>query len=231
MVGMLAVCAAIAPSAAAASQAVHTSVRTVHGQAASATSGGNLLTIADNTGVENRISAYLDSAGRLVLTAPEGLRDPDGTGANCSLDNANAGEETAQQVSCAPGYISAIVGSLGRGSDVFDADPALTVGLGTALTGDQRPLDGGPGRDRLVGGAAVDLLGGSGGPDSLVGGAGDDFLTGGPGADNLSGGIGVDALFGLGGPDRLNGGAGQDTCRGGGDIDTGKRCEDSRGIP
>jgi hypothetical protein len=208
---MIAACAALAPPAAVADQALTTSVRSPHGHAASASTTGNLLTISDATGIENRISAYIDPTGRLVLTAPEGLRDPDGVGTNCALDNAKPGEETAQQVSCAPDYIAAIVGTLGRGNDVFDADPALTVGLGAMASA--RPLAGGPGRDRLVGGAEADLLGGGSGLDSLVGAGGDDLLMGGGSAD------------------RLSGGSGQDDCRGGGDIDTARRCELLTGIP
>jgi Ca2+-binding RTX toxin-like protein len=229
--GILAVIAAMVPSAAAADQSVTTSVRTVHARSASAAAPGNLLTISDDTGIENRISARTDSTGRLVLTAPEGLRDPDGPGPDCMLDNAKAGDETSTQVGCAAGYISAIVGTLGRGNDVFDADPGLTVMVGTEANGLQRPLSGGPGRDRLVGGAASDLLDGGGGPDSMAGGAGDDFVIGGPAADTVGGGLGADSLFGLGGPDRLNGGPDQDLCRGGGDVDVARLCELARGIP
>jgi hypothetical protein len=172
------------------------------------------LTLADGMGVDNRISAFTDPTGRLVLTAPEGLGDPDRSGTNCALDNAKPGEETATEVSCAPGYIVGIVGDLGRGNDIFDADPSLEIPVGVAsVNGEPRPLSGGPGRDRLVAGTA------------------DDFLIGGPGPDTLSGGAGADSLFGFAGPDRLSGGSGEDTCRGGADLDTGKRCELSRGIP
>ena len=198
-------------------------------QASRLTVETSYLTLADSMGVDNRISAFTDPTGRLVLTAPEGLGDPDRSGTNCALDNAKTGEDTATQVSCAPGYIVAIVGDLGRGNDIFDADPSLSIPIG--VLGESRPLSGGPGRDRLVGGAAQDLLDGEGGPDTVVGGDADDFLTGGPGADSLSGGLGADSLFGLGGPDRLSGGAGQDSCRGGAEIDVGRRCELSRGIP
>jgi hypothetical protein len=224
--------AAVAPSGAAAMQpGVTTAVRTLHGFGASASTAPTILTIADEMGIDNRISAQIDPAGRLVLTAPEGLGDPDGAGPNCRLDNATPGTATAQQVSCAPGYISAIVGTLGRGNDVFDADSQLSIYVGTVASGQPRPLLGGPGHDRLVGGAAPDLLDGAGGPDSIVGGGGEDFLVGGPGADNVSGGGQRDILLGLGGPDKLNGGASRDVCRGGGGTDRGKNCEVARGIP
>ena len=230
--GVLAIGAAIAPSAAAAAgPGVTPSVWTVHGSRASASSTVNVLTISDQRRIDNRISAYIGPTGRLVLTAPEGLGDPDGSGPNCGLDNAKPSESSAPEVSCAPGYIGAIAGDLSRGSDTFDADPGLTLYVGAVIDGTRRPLAGGPGRDRLVGGAAPDLIDGGGGPDSIVGGGGEDFLIGGPGADNLSGGGASDVLIGLGGPDRLNGGVGKDLCRGGGGLDSGKSCDVTRGIP
>jgi len=232
VLGILAIAAAIAPSAAAAAQpGVTTSVWTVHGSRASASSAVNVLTLSDQRRIDNRISAYIGPTGRLVLTAPEGLGDPDGSGPNCSLDNAKPSESSAQEVSCAPGYIGAIAGDLAGGGDIFDADPGLTVYVGAVIDGTRRPLAGGTGRDRLVGGAAPDLLDGGGGGDSIVGGGGEDFLIGGPGPDNLSGGGGSDVLIGLGGSDRLSGGPGKDFCRGGGGLDSGKSCDVSRGIP
>jgi hemolysin type calcium-binding protein len=229
---ILAIAVAIAPAAAAAAQpGVGTSVWTVHGRSATAAASVNVLTLNDQRRIDNRISAYIGPIERLVLTAPEGLGDPDGTGDNCSLDNAKPGQSSAQEVSCAPGYIGAIVGDLGNGSDTFDADPALTVYVGAVIDGVRRPVEGGPGRDRLVGGAGPDLLDGVGGSDSIVGGAGEDFLVGGRGADNLSGGTGNDVLVGLGGPDKINGGGGRDLCRGGGAFDIAKSCETARGIP
>jgi hypothetical protein len=210
---------------------VTTSVWTEHGHGASAAAALNVLTISDSRGIDNRISAHVDPTGRLVLSAPEGLGDPDGSGAGCTLDHAQPGQQSAQQVSCEPGYIGAIVGDLGGGGDVFDADPALGIYVGAVVDGQRRPLAGGPGRDRLVGGAADDLLDGGVGKDTVVGGAGADLLIGGPGADKLAGRGGNDSLTGLGGPDRLNGGGGRDLCRGGSGTDRGKKCEVSRGIP
>jgi hypothetical protein len=228
---LLAICAVAAPAGAAERPGLTASVWTVHGSGASAASSLNVLTLNDQRRIDNRITAYTDPTGRLVLTAPEGLGDPDGSGPNCRLDNAKAGEMSATQVSCTAGYIGAIVGDLSTGNDGFAADPFLTVMIGGVIDGQHRPLSGGEGRDRLVGGAGQDLLDGAGGPDSLVGGGADDVLTGGPGADNLSGGLGNDALFGGGGPDRLNGGGGKDLCRGQAGTDTAKGCEVSRSVP
>jgi hypothetical protein len=231
VLAVLAICAVAAPATASARPGVADSVWTVHGHRAGASASVNVLTLSDQRRIDNRISAYIAAGGRLVLTAPEGLGDPDGGGSNCGLDNAKAGETTATEVSCAPDYIGAIVGDLGGGSDTFDADPGLTVMLGAVIDGERRPLSGGAGRDRLVGGALPDLLDAGEGPDSIVGGAGDDLLVGGPGTDNLGGGTGNDMLLGGSGPDKLIGGAGRDTCRGAGGTDTAKGCEVPRGIP
>jgi hypothetical protein len=191
----------------------------------------NVLTVNDLRGIDNRISVFTGPTGRLTLTAPEGLGDPDGSGLACALDNAKAGESTAQEVSCGPGYIGAIVGDLWQGSDTFDSDPTFPSMIGAQVDGQVRPLEGGPGRDRLVGGAVGDLLEGDGGSDSLAGGGGQDHLMGGPGADNLSGGAATDWLIGGGSPDKLSGGGGRDTCKGAGGFDTAKSCETARGIP
>jgi Ca2+-binding RTX toxin-like protein len=67
-------------------------------------------------------------------------------------------------------------------------------------------LRGGPGQDRLVGGA---------GADKLVGGPGDDILIGRAGADSLYGGPGNDRLLGCSGNDLLRGGGGKDVLLGG----------------
>jgi hypothetical protein len=211
--GALAAAVALAPATASAQPGVRDSVLTVHGHGANASAAINVLTLSDQRRIDNRISATTGVGGRLVLSAPEGLGDPDGSGSNCELDNAKPSETSAPEVSCAPGYIGAIVGDLSRGNDIFDADPGLGVMVGAIIDGQPRPLAGGPGRDRLVGGALPDLLAGGGGGDSVVGGGGNDILVG------------------SGGPDRLIGGPGRDLCRGGGGPDTAKGCEQVRSIP
>lgn len=227
----LAAVAAIAPASASARPGVTTAVWTIHGHGAKRSSPMNVMTLNDFRGIDNRISLFTGPTGRTVLTAPEGLGDPDGSGSACALDNAQPGDSTAQEVSCAPGYIGAIVGDLGRGSDTLDADPTFPVMIGAVIDGQVRPLEGGRGRDRMVGGAVGDLLKGSGGADSLAGGGGQDHVIGGPGADNLSGGGANDWLLGGGGPDKLSGGGGKDICKGGGAQDVSKSCEIARGIP
>src|SRR5262245_4616227 len=118
---LLAFAAALSASAQA-QPGVTDAVRTVHPHGAQASSPVNVLTINDQRKIDNRISAYTDGSGRLVLSAPEGLGDPDGSGSNCQLDNPIGQAASAQQVSCAPGYIAVIVGDLGMGNDTFDAD-------------------------------------------------------------------------------------------------------------
>jgi hypothetical protein len=231
VLGMLAALAAAVPGAASAQPGVSDGVWTVHGHGANASASINVLTLNDQRRIDNRISAYVGASGRLVLTAPEGLGDPDDSGSDCGLDNAKSGETSATEVSCVGGYIGAIVGDLSGGSDTFDADPTLNVMVGAVIDGQPRPLSGGPGRDRLVGGVLPDLLDGGGGSDSIAGGGGADIALGGPSADNLSGGAANDLLVGGGGPDKLIGGVGRDTCRGAGGIDTGKGCEVVRSIP
>src|SRR4051812_2313993 len=102
---VLAAAVAASPAAASAHPGVSDGVWTVHGHGASASASINVLTLSDQRHIDNRISAYMSSDGRLVLTAPEGLGDPDGSGTNCRLDNAKSGETSAPEVSCAPGYI------------------------------------------------------------------------------------------------------------------------------
>ena len=110
----------------------------------------NVLTLNDQRKIDNRITAYLGSDGRLVLTAPEGLGDPDGGGVNCGLDNAKSEETSATEVSCAAGYIRAIVGDLGGGSDTFDADPDLSVMVGGVIDGQVAAAFRWPWRERLT---------------------------------------------------------------------------------
>ena len=229
---LVALAATAAASADAAERhAVTANVVTAQGRGATSSASMNVLTLNDFRGVDNRISVFTAPGGRLTITAPEGLGDPDGSGSACALDNAKPGELTTPEVSCAAGYIGAIVGDLGHGSDTFDADPSLPVMIGALIDGQPRPLEGGPGRDRLVGGVWADLLIGGGGADSMASGGGQDQLIGGSGADNLTGGAASDWLGGGGGPDKMSGGAGRDLCKGGGGFDAAKGCETARGIP
>lgn len=70
-------------------------------------------------------------------------------------------------------------------------------------------LSGGPGNDRLWGGAADDSLNGGSGKDGLWGFGGDDALDGGVGDDSVEGGNGDDRCRGGKGRDRVFAGGGQ----------------------
>ena len=72
-------------------------------------------------------------------------------------------------------------------------------------------LRGGPGRDRLTGGAVADKIVGGPGADVVNGRHGDDLLLGGPGPDRLIGGQGNDQMYGGPGPDLLVGGPGHNS--------------------
>jgi Ca2+-binding RTX toxin-like protein len=81
-------------------------------------------------------------------------------------------------------------------------------------------LEGGFGRDMLVGDEGNDELNGGAAGDLLYGGEGEDTLNGGDGVDYLSGGEGNDILNGGDGADYLTGGLGADTLDGGDGNDT-----------
>lgn len=80
-------------------------------------------------------------------------------------------------------------------------------------------MDGGPGRDIIIGAHGNDtLLGGQAG-DYIDGGPGDDSIVGGSHNDRIDGGEGNDSIDAGAGNDRVNGGAGDDVILGGGGRD------------
>jgi Ca2+-binding RTX toxin-like protein len=135
---------------------------------------------------------------------------------------------------------------LGDGDDRYALAPQSTVGAGVlgeagadelaGVGGVSESLAGGPGDDRVSGGAGGDApplqpctspitgcsasggdwLYGDEGDDVLVGGGSEDSLDGGPGDDDLRGGGAHDLLYGdghaaaSGGADVLDGGSGSD---------------------
>jgi hypothetical protein len=171
---------------------------------ATAAASLNTLTITGKP-VDGRIMVFLDVAGRLTITSPEGVTAPAGV-TQCTQDSAT-------QISCDPGFLGAINAQLLEGNDTFKAHPALRVVFGVPIAGRKQPLDGGPGRDRIVGAAAADHLAGGSGPDNVIGNAGGDFLEGNAGKD------------------KLKGGAGRDFCSGGTGSDTAKNCAAAKSIP
>jgi Ca2+-binding RTX toxin-like protein len=95
------------------------------------------------------------------------------------------------------------------------------AGRDTLLGSEQADeLNGGAGRDTIYGYGGDDILAGGGNDDELYGGMGNDLLTGGAGDDTLFGEEGDDTLFGNGGNDFLSGGIGNDTLNGGAGNDT-----------
>lgn len=109
--------------------------------------------------------------------------------------------------------------------DVNPLDPSrehkfYAAGVGTLLATDMEggreelvriEVEGGHGRDRLLGYAGGDHMRGLAGRDVLRGLGGGDDLSGDSGRDRLSGGEGCDVLRGGAGDDRMHGGAGGDT--------------------
>jgi Ca2+-binding RTX toxin-like protein len=184
----------------------------------------NVLTL-DAPDVNNRITAFTAPSGRLTLSSPEGFNNPP------PAPSGQCVQDSPTQVSCDPGYITVILGDLGGGEDSFDGSGLIDVRTGDLAGGVRRPLSGGIGNDRIVGGGGPDLLDGAAGGDSLIGGGGEDLLTGGAGKDRLSGGGAPDVIYGGGGRDKLNGGAAKDGCSGGGGRDSGKNCEFLKSVP
>ena len=180
----------------------------------------NVLTLNDHRRIDNRISVLHgpDRAPRRS-PLPRAWATPTASGRACALDNAKAGETTAQQASCASGYIGAIVGDLGRGSDTFDADPGLT---GDDRRPDRRPGPAAGGRPRAgIGwwaGPWRDLLEGGGGADSTGRRGREDLHDRRAGRGQPERRRRSDCLLGGGGPDKLSGGAGRDLCKGGGRV-------------
>lgn len=180
--------------------------------------------VLQGTALANNVSVFADSTGRLVITSPEGIIEPDGPAPECVQDSPT-------QVSCIAGYIGAIAGDLSGGSDSFSASSTLPTLIGISLVSEERPLIGGGGRDRIVGGLGGDLITGGGGQDALLGFGGGDLIRGDRGSDSLSGGGSSDNLMGGAGRDKLDGGAARDLCNGGGGIDTARSCNRTKKIP
>ena len=228
-VGLVATCAAAVLASATAAggadrAALTTSLESVQPAGLAGASADTTIFRLDGTWVANNISVFTDAGGRFVVTSPEGVIEPDGTAPECVQD-------TPTQVSCVPNYIGAIRGDLGGGDDTFTAQATLPTLIGISLASEERPLSGGTGRDRIIGGLGGDLITGGSGADALLGFGGGDLVKGDSGRDSLSGGGSTDSLIGGSGEDRLHGGAARDLCNGGGGVDTAKSCNVTRKVP
>jgi Ca2+-binding RTX toxin-like protein len=140
-------------------------------------------------------------------------------------------QEGPAQMSCEPGFLDVITADLLAGDDVFWAAPGLPVLFGATLDGRERPVSGGPGRDRITVSSGADLVVGGPGRDVLILGGGGDLARGGPGRDRILGGSGQDALFGNAGRDFLHGGPARDLCNGGAGKDAGRSCAVAKKVP
>ena len=88
--------------------------------------------------------------------------------------------------------VDKVVGIGGKGHDIIDCTGVLSP----------THLEGGDGRDTLIGGLGLNYLDGGNGPDRI---------TGGPLADTIKGGDGDDTIQGGGGADSIDGGKGDDS--------------------
>jgi Ca2+-binding RTX toxin-like protein len=181
------------------------------GTPAGAAASGAQTTILtlDGTAVASRTTVFVDGAtGELVVREATQVTSP---GDPCTPA---AGTPTAE-FRCPAGAIGAIIGDLDLGADRFVVARSVTALIGAVVGGQQRPMRGGGGNDRIFGGRVGDFLVGAAGRDRLTGRGGGDLLRGGRDRDSLSGGPAGDALFGNAGADLLLGGRGRDLCVGG----------------
>lgn len=156
------------------------------------------------------------------LSTALGIVDPVGTQEVPEAGRCNAVLPGTQRCVSAPPSASfvEINAVLGLSNDSLIFAPSLSSveidvqggpGRDSILGGGPSWVEGGPGRDQIVGGSGRDKLFGGNGSDSLSGGRGrQDLLYGGPGDDRLKGGKGVDQLFGGWGDDTVKGGGGSD---------------------
>lgn len=110
-------------------------------------------------------------------------------------------EENQYQLVCEATAIAGFEVNAGAGDDTVKIGRSVPIPV---------TLRGGPGDDRLFGGAESDKLVGGAGEDMLLGRSGDDRLYGGPGRDKLIGAAGDDVLRGGPGRDELLPGKGDD---------------------
>ena len=156
-------------------------------------------------------------AGDNVFAGGAGDDVIDGRGGFDTLDLSGATGPVTVDV--AAGTVS----GAGLGSDRFMNIEKLLFGAADDIVvggNGNDAFDGGAGNDSLRGGAGNDTLSGDAGDDAVDGGSGDDFVFGGAGSDTLKGGSGVDRLEGGEGDDVVDAGSGNDILLGGAGVDT-----------
>ncbi len=102
--------------------------------------------------------------------------------------------------------------AIGRG--FFQLYQGWRGGGGETIGGQGLALNGGSGRDTLMGQAGADSIGGGDGEDFLRGGDGDDVMSGGGAFDDMHGNLGRDTLSGGDGGDWVVGGQHDDQLSG-----------------
>ncbi len=115
----------------------------------------------------------------------------------------------------------------GTEADFLTADTSFGDAVGDNLNGGEGDdfaeggssgsvtIDGGPGKDRLSGGAVGDTIHGGDGDDTIDGNTGNDTINGDAGADRLDGQEGNDTVNGGADADLIDGTLGNDTLDGG----------------
>ena len=110
-------------------------------------------------------------------------------------------------------------GELCEAKALAAAAAGFNVVIGTSLA--DVPLNGGPGRDLIIGLEGNDFINGGGGNDLILSGDGADLVNGGNGRDTLclgadndvgNGNSQNDRIYGESGVDTGNGGPGNDFC-------------------
>ena len=149
------------------------------------TDGGMLTNLVHQLGVDDRYSAIEDGNGQLL--------------ANAMISAGLIGSTQIDVV-----HINAEFAGSPRGSEYDPLVTSIHIPAGANI------INGGNGKDKLVGEGAVDIISGGNGNDALYGNGADDDLLGGRGKDKLIGGDGNDWLKGGKGNDTLIGGAGAD---------------------
>jgi Ca2+-binding RTX toxin-like protein len=118
-----------------------------------------------------------------------------------------------------PVHLPPLDGELCEAKALAAEAAGFNVVVGTSLA--DVPLNGGPGRDLIIGLEGNDLINGGGGNDLILAGDGDDVVNGGTGNDTLCLGNGDDlgngntqhdTIFGEPGSDTGDGGLGNDFC-------------------
>jgi len=181
------------------------------GATSTATVNLTVNAVNDNPDAVHDIVTARQSTPKTILTAELLANDTDVEGNTLSLTNVS----NAQNGTVALDSNGNVVFTANANASTASFEYTLSDGNGgtdfaivSVLVG--TTLNGGNGKDSLLGTAGDDILNGGNGDDTLLGLTGDDILSGDNGIDNLQGGEGKDRLYGGRGNDLLTGGLGSD---------------------